>query len=90
MNEEIDDEENYSLTPEGIAVLADILETEKVPDKYLGLPVLNFLILFVIATGGQVPLPESLKGREDLEDIPLREMPGVIEQLKKALLASVP
>ena len=90
MNEEIDNEESYSITPKGTALLTDILETGKVPDEYLDMDVLTFLMVFVIATSGQVPIPENLMGREDLEGVPLREMPGIIKQLKEALLNSVP
>ena len=92
MNEEIDNEneESYSVTPKGTALLADILDSEKVPDEYLGLDILTFLMLFVVSTDGAVPIPDDLMGKEDLEGVPLREMPGVIKQLKEALLNSVP
>ncbi len=90
MREEIDNEESYSVTPKGTAFIADILETGIVPDEYLDLDVLSFLMLFVVATSAKVPIPEELMGREDLEGVPLREMPGVIKQLKEALLNSVP
>ena len=90
MNEEIDDEESYSVTPKGTALIANILETGIVPDEYLDLDVLSFLMLFVVATSAKVPIPEELMGREDLEGVPLREMPGIIKQLKEALLNSVP
>ena len=90
MNEEIDDEESYSVTPKGRALLIDILETGKVPDEYLDMDVLTFLFLFVINTGAAVPIPDNLMGREDLEGVPLREMPSIIKQLKEALLNSVP
>ena len=90
MNEEIDNEESYSMTPKGVALLVDILETETVPDKYLDMDVLTFLMLFVLGTGSRVPIPAGLMGREDLEGVPLREMPGIIKQLKEALLNSVP
>ena len=85
-----EDEEAYSMTPKGTALLADVLDTGTVPDEYLDLDVLDFLMLFVLGTGGRVPIPEELKGREDLEGVPLREMPGIIKQLKEALLNSVP
>ena len=90
MNEEIDNEESYSMTPKGIALLANVLDTGTVPDEYLDLDVLTFLMLFVMGTGASVPIPDDLMGREDLEGIPLREMPGIIKQLKEALLNSVP
>jgi len=90
VNEEIDDEESYSVTPKGTALIANILETGNVPDEYLGLDVLSFLMVFVVATSGKVPIPDDLMGREDLEGVPLREMPGIIKQLKEALLNSVP
>ncbi len=90
MNEEIDDESEYSATPKGIALIADILETGIVPDEYLDLDALSFLMLFVIGTGGKVTIPEGLMGREDLESVPIREMPSIIKQLKEALLNSVP
>ena len=92
MNEEIDNEneESYSTTPKGTALLTNILETEKVPEEYLGMDVLEFLMLFVVGTNGAVPIPDGLMGREDLAGVPLREMPGVIQQLKEALLNSVP
>ncbi len=90
MNEEIDNEESYSTTPKGIALMAGILETEIVPDEYLDLDVLSFLMLFVVGTSGKVPIPKELMGREDLEGVPLREMPSIIKQLKEALLNSVP
>ncbi len=91
MNEEIEnDEKSYSITPKGTAFITGILETGIVPDEYLDLDVLNFLMLFVVGTGGRVSIPEELKGREDLEGVPLREMPGIIKQLKEALLNSVP
>ena len=90
MNEEIDNEESYSVTPKGTALLIGILESGKVPDEYLDLDVLSFLFLFVAGTGAAVPLPDNLMGREDLEGVPLREMPSIIKQLKEALLNSVP
>ena len=92
MNEEIDNEneESYSVTPKEAALLADILKTEKVPEGYLGMDVLEFLMLFVVGTNGAVPLPDGLMGRGDLAGVPLREMPSIIKQLKEALLNSVP
>ena len=90
MNEEIDNEESYSITPKGIAFLTSILETKTVPDEYVDLSVTGFLAMFVIATGARIPIPDNLMGREDLESVPIREMPSIIKQLKEALLNSVP
>ena len=91
MEHDIEDDTTYAITPEGLALVGEVLETGQVPDNMLNISVLDFLLLFILATGGKkkVPLPENLQGREDLAEVPLQEMPGVIEQLREALTTSV-
>ena len=89
MEHDIEDDTTYAITPEGLALVGEVLETGQVPDNMLNISVLDFLLLFSLATGCKVPLPENLQGREDLAEVPLQEMPSVIEQLKEALLTSV-
>ena len=87
MEHDIEDDTTVEITPKGRALVAEVLETGQVPDAMLNISVLDFFLLFNVATGCKVPLPKNLQGRKDLAEMPLQETPSVIEQLRKALVA---